>query len=167
MRLEPHDNLSPEEGFPIETLLYRVERSLHPVFLHLAILTLFILFEKLSRYIPDNEYSGYLSFLLLTLWGLFLFMTAFSASVYLMNRVFITTGRIYGHGLFFWCRHFSIPLSEIDAVFVSQPGLARPLHYGSLVLYSKKQRVRILFLNRPDEVKKSLDRQISENKKQK
>jgi membrane protein YdbS with pleckstrin-like domain len=164
MRFEPHDNLSPEEGSFGETLLYRVERSLHPVFLHLAFLTLFILCENLSGYIPANEYSGHLATLILILWGLSLLMSAFSATVYMLNRVFVTTGRIYGHGLFLWCRRFSIPLAEIESVSVSQPGLARPLHYGSLTLHTKKRRVRILWINRPDEVKKSLDRQISEIK---
>lgn len=150
-----------------ETLLYRVERSLHPVFLHLVFLSLFILFEKLSGYIPANGYSRYLASLLLTLWGLSLLMSAFSATAYMLNRVFVTTGRIYGHGLFLWCRRFSIPLSEVDAISISQTGLARPFHYGSLILRSKKRNVRILWISSPDEVKKSLDRQISGMKQKK
>jgi len=161
MKFEPHDNLISEDRDFGETLLYRVERSLPPVFLHLAFLSLFILSEKLSGYIPTNEYSRYLATLLLLLWGLSLLMSAFSATVYMLNHVFVTTGRIYGHGLFLWCRRFSIPLSEVDSVTVSQPGLARPLHYGSLILRSKKKSVRVLWINRPDEVKKSLERQIS------
>jgi len=164
MKFEPQDDLIPEESDTRETLLYRVERSLHPVFLHLAYLTLFILCENLSGYIPANEYSGYLTMLLLLLWGLSLLLSAFSATEYMINRVFVATERIYGHGLFLWCRRFSIPLSEVDAVFVSQPGLARPLHYGSLILRSKNSRVRILWIKDPDAVKKSLDRQISEIK---
>lgn len=164
MKFEPHDNLSPEEGYAGETLLYRVERSLHPVFLHLALLSLFILCENLSGYIPENEFSAHLATLILILWGLSLFMSAFSAVVYMITLVFVTSGRIYGHGLFLWCRRFSIPLAEIKSISVSQPGLARPLHYGSLTLHTAKKRIRILWINNPGAVKKSLDRQISEIK---
>lgn len=164
MKFEPHDNLNSEEYNTRETLLYRVERSLHPVFIHLAILSLVILCENLSGYIPANEYSGNLATLILILWGLSLLLSAFSATVYMLNRVFVTTERVYGHGLFLWCRRFSVPLSEIESVTVSKPGLTRPLHYGSLLLRSKKRSVRILWINRPDEVKIALDRQISEIK---
>lgn len=164
MKFEPHDNLLPEAYDVGETLLYRVERSLHPVFLHLATLCLFILCEKLSEYIPANEYSGYLETLILSLWGLSLLLSAFSAIAYMVNRVFVTTERVYGHGLFLWCKAFSLPLSEIETITVSQPGLARPLRYGSLILRSKKSRVRILWINHPDEVKKALDLRISEIK---
>jgi len=61
-------------------------------------------------------------------------------------------------------RRFSVPLSDITEVRVSQLFFAGPLHYGRITLRTGKKRIHILYVKEPSEVKKVIDMAISARK---
>lgn len=161
MRFEPPEftdsNPEPKKEMPV----FRVAVSHHPVILYLFLCVLFYCAYRLGEPILLDDPLSVILRVFLAGWALFLLLFLLAALMFLYNRIDVTTRRIHGHMFSLRHRHFSVPLSDIASVSVSQLFFAGPLHYGRLTLRIPKKRLYILYVKEPLEVKKALDREIA------
>ena len=161
MRFEPPEFADSGQESRKEMSLFRVVISHHPVILYFFLCVLFYCAYRIGEpVLLDDPLSGILR-VFLAGWALFLLLFLLSALMFLYNRIDVTTQRIHGHMFSLRYRHFSVPLSDIASVSVSQLFFAGPLHYGRLTLRIPKKRLYILYVKEPLEVKKALDREIA------
>lgn len=164
MRFEPPEFIESGVNSQKETPLLRVGISHHPVVMYLFLCVVFYCAFRLGDHlIQDDPYSVILQ-VFLSGWALFLLLFCISALMYLNNRIELTDRRIHGHMFSLVHRRFSVPLSDITEVRVSQLFFAGPLHYGRIILRMGRKRIHILYVKEPTEVKKIIDRAISAHK---
>jgi len=164
MRFEPPEYTDSGEKSQKETPLYRVGISHHPVVMYLFLCVVFFCAYRLGEHLIHGDPYSVILQVFLAGWALFLLLFCISALMYLNNRIEITDRRIHGHMFSLVHRRFSVPLSDITEVRVSQLFFAGPLHYGRITLRTGKKRIHILYVKEPSEVKKVIDRAISARK---
>jgi len=158
MRFEPPEFTDPNEDMKKESPLFRVAISHHPAMLYLFICSIFFCaYSFAAGKVLGDPFALILQFFLCG-WALSLlcFLVAFLMLLY--NRIEVTTQRVYGYRFSLLHRHFSIPLSDITSVTVSQYFFAGPLHYGRIRIHTRHLRIHIPFVREPFAVKSALDK---------
>lgn len=161
MRFEPPEFPDSGQESRKEMSLFRVVISHHPVILYFFLCVLFYCTYRIGAPVLLDDPLSVILRVFLAGWALFLMLFLLSALMFLYNRIDVTTQRIYGHMFSLLHRHFSIPLTDIASVSVSQLFFAGPLHYGRLTLKIPGRRLYIFCVKEPLAVKKALDREIA------
>jgi len=164
MRFEPPEFTDSGENSQKETPLFRVGISHHPVVMYLFLCVIFFCAYRLGEHLITGDPYSVILQVFLAGWALFLLLFCISALMYLNNRIEVTDRRIHGHMFSLVNHRFSVPLSDITEVRVSQLFFAGPLHYGRITLKMSRKRIYILYVKEPAEVKKAIDRAIKAHK---
>jgi len=164
MRFEPPEFTGPGTDAQKETHLFRVAVSHNPVVVYLFLCILFFCGYQIGVPILLDDPLSIIMRIFLGGWALCLLMFLLSVLMFFYNRIDVTDRRIYGHMFSLLHRKFSVPLSDISSVKVSQLFFAGPLHYGRLTLRTPKKRLYFFYVKEPLEVKKALDREIAKAK---
>lgn len=164
MRFEPPEFPETDLDRQKEMHLFRVPFSHHPAMVYLFVCALFFCGYRIGEPILLDDPLSFILRVFLAGWAVFLLLFFVSLLIFMYNRIDVTNKRIYGRMFSLRHRNFSVPLTDISSVKISQLFFAGPLHYGRLTLRIPKKRLYILYVKDPLEVKKALDREITKSK---
>ena len=164
MRFEPPEFPETDLENRKEMHLFRVPVSQHPAMVYLFLCALFFCGYRIGKPILLDDPLSFILRFFLAGWAVFLLLFCLSVLIFLYNRIDVTDKRIYGRMFSLRNHHFSVPLTDISSVKISQLFFAGPLHYGRLTLRIPKKRLYILYVKEPLEVKKAIDREIAKTK---
>lgn len=161
MRFEPPEFSGADNDTKEEIPLFRVVISHHPVMLYLFFCIVFFCAYRLAEPLLKGDPLSIVIRFFMVGWAYYLLLFCLSALIFLYSGIEVTDQRIHGHMFSLRDRHFSVPLTDISSVRVSQYFFAGPLHYGRITLRIPKRRLYILYVREPHKVKRALDREIA------